>query len=130
MGQGGGGIASPRPFATRQSNFEVHIWAADATQTGQANQNALDLDACELLLNAFMWAVYSVVHGSPPVPFVGTGRWTRGNVDGQLLTLGVGYILPLIINIPATRPVDATAEITGIPATLSIPTSSVVVDIV
>ncbi len=127
VGQGGNAISNPRPVAMRQSQFEVHLWAADATQTGQPNQNALDLDACESLLNAFMWAVYSCVHGAPSVPFVGTGRWTRGNVLGQNLTLGVGYIVPLTIWIPVTRPVETTATITRIEATVTAPTDPEVI---
>ncbi len=124
MGQGGDATGNPRPVATRQSQFEVHIWAAADPQTGQANQNALDLDACELLLNAFMWAVYSKVHGAPAQPFLGTGRWSRGNVDGQLLTLGQAYILPLTIYIPVTRPVEAVAEIATVDATVAFPNDS------
>ncbi len=127
VGQGANGVSNPRPVATRQSAFEMHLWAADATQTGQANQDALDLDACESLLNAFMWALYSVAHGS--MDFLGTGRWSRGNVDGQILSLGVAYVLPVTFKIPVTRPLERVASVTQIPATVALPNNSVVVDI-
>lgn len=126
VGQGGNNVNNPRPVATRQSQFEVHLWAAADPQTGSTTQNAADLDACELLLNAFMWAVYSQVHGAPALPFVGTGRWTKGNVNGQILTLGVGYILPLTIWIPVTRPVTALANVsTSVNATVNLPRNGV-----
>ncbi len=130
IGQGGSGVNNPRPVATRVSEFAIHLWAAAQPQTGQADQNAADLDACERLLNAFMWAVYSVVHGAPALPFIGTGRWARSNVDGQLLTLGIAYILPVTIQIPVTRPKELNATITEIPATIAMPNNSVLVDIV
>lgn len=129
VGQGGSGVSDPRPVATRQSYFNVHIWAAADPQTGQANQQALDLDACELLLNAFMWSCYAKAHGSPGALFTGTGRWGKANVDGQNLTCGVAYILPLTVNIPVTRPAQTLATINRIPATVTIGDSSVVVDI-
>ncbi len=123
VGQGGDGVKNPRPVATRQSNIECHLWAAANVQTGSPDQIAEDLDACEALINAFAWALYSRLHGSPAALFVGTGRWTRGNVLGQNLTLGVGYILPFTVNIPITRPPEATARIARIQATVTAPTS-------
>ncbi len=130
MGQGGDGVKNPRPVATRQSFFEIHVWAAAEPQTGAVDQNAADLDACELLLNAFMWATYSKIHGAPALPFIGTGRWSRGNVDGSILSLGVAYILPMTVYIPVTRPPDTTVTVTEIPATVSLGNDSVVIDIV
>ena len=129
VGQGGDGVNNPRPVATRRSNFEIHIWAAASPQTGGITQNAADLDACESLLNAFMWAVYSRTHGSPALEFTGQGRWMPRNVDGSVLTIGVGYVLPMTVNIPVVRPTATLAPVNEIPATLRIPTSSVTVDI-
>jgi hypothetical protein len=122
IGQGGDGVKNPRPIGTRQSSIECHLWAAAEVQSGQPDQIALDMDACEALLNAFAWALYSRLHGSPAALLVGTGRWTRGNVLGQNLTLGIGYILPFTVNIPITRPPEATARIARIRATVSAPT--------
>lgn len=130
IGQGSDGVSNPRTVATRQSEFALHLWAASDIQTGQSDQQALDLDACELLLNALMWAIYSVSHGSPSLAFSGTGRWAKSNVDGQNLTLGVAYILPVTIWIPVTRPLETTATVTEIPATIALPNSSVLVDII
>lgn len=127
VGQGGDGVNSPRPVATRQSAMEMHLWAAAVPQTGSVTQNDADLDACEQLLNAFMWAVYSVAHGA--FQWGGQGRWSRGNVDGQLLTLGIGYILPVTFWIPVVRPLPTLATIIEIPATVALPNSSVLVDI-
>ena len=121
-GQGGDGVSRPRTIGTRQSHFEAHIWAAATPQNGLPDQDARDLDACEALLNAFMFCLYAKVHGAPALPFVGTGRWSRGNVDGTVLTLGVAYILPFTVEIPVTRPPETTVTITEIDATLTAPT--------
>lgn len=127
QGQGGDGVSSPRPVATRISAMEMHLWAAADPQTGSVAQNDADQDACELLLNAFMWAVHSVTHGS--YQWGSQGRWSRANVEGQILTLGVAYILPVMFYIPVVRPLPTLATIIEIPATVALPNSSVLVDI-
>lgn len=124
IGQGGDGVTVPRPLATRQSNFTIHLWAAAVPQTGQTTQNAADIDALESLLNAFMWAVYYQVHGAPALPFIGTGRWAGLNVDGSNLACGIGYILPITVNIPVVRPLETTATVTEIDAAVKVPTTS------
>lgn len=129
VGQGGVTRSSPRPVLTRQSFFQVHLWAAAAQQSGQATQYALDLNALETLLNAFAWAAYSVLHGAPGQLEIGTGSWARANVAGQNLTLGVGYILPLTVNIPVTRPDPTLVTLDGVAATVALGNGSVEIDL-
>ncbi len=128
QGQGGDGISSPRPVGTRYSNIDIHIWAAADPQTGQAAQNAADLEAAEALINAFRWACYSRTHGSPPIQ-TGQARWASLNVDGSNLVCGIGYVLTITVNIPVVRPLETTALIGEIPVTLRIPTDPTVIDI-
>lgn len=118
------GIANP-PVATRNSAFEIHLWAA-GDPAAPAN-GAADLDACETLINAYAWAIYDQCHGA--FEWVGISRWSRANIDGQILTLGIGYILSVLFKVPVTRPVATTAPMNEIPATVTLGSSSVVVDI-